>query len=399
MKFIASFFAASVLLSFAHAADPGDPAPELKIAKWVKGEPVSLSADPRNIYLVEFWATYCPPCLVSIPHLTEIQKRFKDKNVTIIGISAEPLNVVTAFVKKMGAKMDYHVAIDQDAETTTSYMGPEGAIPIPHAFIVRENKVLWRGNPLGPVDRILDDVIAGKYDLAKAKAAFKTEALAQKFREAIASGDNATADKVAAEIQAAIKDGALAITSFDAAAEKRMIQSTLLKEEFRNAVFAGQNPEAETIGKRLLEVDPKADLNALRAEALVRKDVNAYLKVITGRAEGNIDQKKVGAELARKVKGYPQVADNFAWTILTDPGIKQRDLALALQVARQAIEDSQGKSATILDTCARALFESGKKDEAIKMSERALAVADDEEKLIYKNTLDAYKEGKLPSRE
>ena len=92
MKLISWFSAAVAFLSFARAADLGDPAAELKIAKWVKGEPVTISADAKNIYVVEFWATWCPPCRTSIPHLTEMQKRFKEKNVTIIGITDEKQN-------------------------------------------------------------------------------------------------------------------------------------------------------------------------------------------------------------------------------------------------------------------------------------------------------------------
>jgi hypothetical protein len=274
-----------------------------------------------------------------------------------------------------------------------------GLTGIPHAFIVREKKVLWHGYPVGALDRTLEDVIAGNFDLAKTKAAFKTEALTQKFREAVAAGDDATAQQAAAEIQGAIKDGALAITTFDANAEKRMVRSMILKDEFRNAVFQDQNKEAEELGKRLLEIDPKADLKALRTEALVRKDAMAYLGAVTGKAGGEVDHKKLGAELAGKLKGQPELADKVAWTILTDESIKHREVPLALEIAKQALADSESKSASILDTYSRALFDSGKKEEAVKFQEKAVAVADEEERPNYERTLKAYKEGKLPTTE
>src|SRR5687767_15792726 len=116
-----------------HAADLGDPAPELKIAKWVKGEPTQISDNEKGIYVFEFWATWCPPCRTSIPHLTEIQNRFKDKNVTIIGVTDEKEGVVKPFVDKLGANMDYRVAIDQGA-TGAGYMKAYGVNGIPHAF-------------------------------------------------------------------------------------------------------------------------------------------------------------------------------------------------------------------------------------------------------------------------
>ena len=63
----------------------GDPAPALKVDKWVKGDEVS-SFQPGHVYVVEFWATWCPPCKEAIPHLTELQHKFKD--VAFIGVAS-----------------------------------------------------------------------------------------------------------------------------------------------------------------------------------------------------------------------------------------------------------------------------------------------------------------------
>jgi thiol-disulfide isomerase/thioredoxin len=59
--------------------------PPLKVAKWIKGKPVQRF-EPGKVYVVEFWATWCGPCRRSIPHLTELAKKFKGK-VTFIGVS------------------------------------------------------------------------------------------------------------------------------------------------------------------------------------------------------------------------------------------------------------------------------------------------------------------------
>jgi hypothetical protein len=77
--------------------------------------------------------------------------------------------------------------------------------------------------------------------------------------------------------------------------------------------------------------------------------------------------------------------------------VKDRDIPLALQISKQAVEDSQSKSAHILDAYARALFDSGKKEEAVKAQEKVLSVASDEEKEALEKTIKAYKAGKLPS--
>src|ERR1700722_8182729 len=92
----------------------GDAAPALTPGKWLKGEPVA-AFEKDKIYIVEFWATWCGPCKASIPHLTELQKKYP--KVTVIGqdcLEQSP-DDVAEFVKKMGEKMDYRVTLDDVA--------------------------------------------------------------------------------------------------------------------------------------------------------------------------------------------------------------------------------------------------------------------------------------------
>ncbi len=134
----------------------GKPAGELVIAKWVKGEEVDLS---EGVNVVEFWATWCPPCRTSIPHLTKLQDRFKDRGVKIIGISDEPLRTVEPFVKGMGSEMDYTVAIDDRDATSRDYMGRYGVNGIPHAFVVKDGAVVWHGHPMSGLDDAIEDAL------------------------------------------------------------------------------------------------------------------------------------------------------------------------------------------------------------------------------------------------
>lgn len=147
-----------------NAAELGMPAPVLSVSEWVKGEAVDLKEGKgKNIYVVEFWATWCPPCRASIPHLTELQKKFKGKDVTFIGISDETASTVKPFVRKMGEKMEYTVALDKNQKTSAAYMRAFGVNSIPHAFIVdKTGSIVWHGHPMSGLDKAIGDVLAGK---------------------------------------------------------------------------------------------------------------------------------------------------------------------------------------------------------------------------------------------
>lgn len=93
--------------------------------------------------IVEFWATWCPPCRESIPHLNEIYKKYKDQGLIIVGISSEKKSVVTDFLKKM--PMDYFPALDSGGALGKSF----GVTGIPHAVLVdKSGKIIWEGHPM-----------------------------------------------------------------------------------------------------------------------------------------------------------------------------------------------------------------------------------------------------------
>jgi thiol-disulfide isomerase/thioredoxin len=157
----------------------GESAPALQPAKWLKGAPIPRFEKGR-IYVVEFWATWCGPCKANIPHLTEMAKKYKDKQVEIIGVdiweSSDPtiktLPKVEAFVKSQGKQMDYHVAADgPDNRIANAWMKAAGEAGIPTAFVVgKDGKIAWIGNPALGLEAVLQQVIDDKFDVVSARS-------------------------------------------------------------------------------------------------------------------------------------------------------------------------------------------------------------------------------------
>uniref|UniRef100_A0A7C4TCJ4 TlpA family protein disulfide reductase n=1 Tax=candidate division WOR-3 bacterium TaxID=2052148 RepID=A0A7C4TCJ4_UNCW3 len=70
--------------------------------KSIDGETVSLSDFKGKVVLLDFWATWCPPCRRSIPHLISLYEKYKDRGVIIIGISSEEEGTIRNFRDENG---------------------------------------------------------------------------------------------------------------------------------------------------------------------------------------------------------------------------------------------------------------------------------------------------------
>jgi len=90
------------------------------------------------------WATWCPPCVRMIPHLSKLSKEYT--NVKFIGVSNEPVARITPFLTKMGENMCYNVASGDLSDYNSEY----DVSGIPHAFIINGGKVVFSGHPAEP---------------------------------------------------------------------------------------------------------------------------------------------------------------------------------------------------------------------------------------------------------
>ena len=398
-KFILPALAALVTLSInlnAATLSLGDSAPALKASQWVKGEAVpSFEAD--KTYVVEFWATWCGPCKVSIPHLTELAHQFKD--VTFIGVDVWERgdnieSTVKKFVNQMGDKMDYRVAMDtDDTFMANNWMKAADQNGIPAAFVVQKGKVVWIGHPMGGLEETLKEIAAGKYDLATAKKRSEAQKKVEAFyQKALKGADEAELEKEGKELEALDKEiGGLnpgkpfvaaelikqakfskAMRAYQQALMNNASADEVAKAEADARALAPKPEQFETYKKQLLQVAES------QRESKMSEKVWADYVVAVGE---NGDKEKA-AELAKKLVAMKlkdaATLNEMAWSILTDEKIKSRDLDLAAKLAKAGVDASEGKEPAVLDTYAKALFDSGKIADAVEAQKKAVAACEDE---------------------
>ena len=89
----------------------GSKAPSIDVEHWLSNGngkfPVVKKFQTGKVYVVEFWATWCGPCVASMPHISKLQNKFSDQGVQIISVSEEDLETVEEFLKKNVTHADY----------------------------------------------------------------------------------------------------------------------------------------------------------------------------------------------------------------------------------------------------------------------------------------------------
>jgi len=314
----------------------GDPAPPLKIKDWMRGEAVNLAKEAaKKIHMVEFWATWCPPCKASVPLLTQYQKKY-EKDLVIIGVtdpdpSRNSPTEIKQFVKEQGKNMMYTVAIDDNGATSKAYL-PSEMVGIPYAFLVgRDGRVVWEGSPLDPaLEQVIPDVINGKYDVAAAKAA----------------------------------------ANLDQEVAKR----------FQSLEMAYQMGETDTVWKGVIEIlklDPSNETAMQLLTGLYASEPKKAEEFKTW-ARGHI----------AKYKSDAKAMHRLAVTLCGNEDFASRTPDLALEAAKAAYEAS--KQTWAIEVYAKALYQIGNLDRAIALQQEAVSAAPDGDRPAAQGVLDYY---------
>jgi thiol-disulfide isomerase/thioredoxin len=166
----------------------GDAAPKLSYSKWIQGEPRITELASDKTYVIEFWATWCGPCIAAMPHLSELSKKYVGK-VDFIGCDVwenkhggdknqeSYYKKVAKFVEdksKLG-KLTYNVITDNTAEDMgNNWLNAAGIDGIPSSFIINKGKIAWIGHP-AYLDSIVAGVLDGTFDPMKVVAKTKEQ--------------------------------------------------------------------------------------------------------------------------------------------------------------------------------------------------------------------------------
>lgn len=316
----------------------GDKAPKFEVKEFVKGDPIKELAKGKT-HVVEFWATWCGPCRTSIPHLTDLQKKNPDVNFVGVSVFEREFDKVKPFVKDMGDKMGYRVAIDSVPEgkeadegvMAKGWMDASGQAGIPTAFIVNsDGLVAWIGHPM-QMDKALGDIVAGKWDLKAEAARIKEERVRErKLRTLIAklqkAQEGGDAKGLLAAIDAAIQEDA-------------KLEQMLGRAKFDALISVGELDKAIAYGRKLVD-----DLY---------KDNSGQL-------------------------------NEMAWAVVDPDRDKKADpklIKLAIDAAKKGVELTSQKDPNLLDTLACAYFADGNAAKAVETQEMAIKLRPDDDEL------------------
>lgn len=305
----------------------GDPAPPLTVARWAKGPPVG-PFEPGRVYIVEFWASWCAPCVRAIPKLTELQAAYGARGLSVVAIASQETapEDLTRLLSEQGDRIGYSVGLDERGQTHRAWMIASGQRSIPTAFIVDgQSRVVWVGHPLDGMDVAVARVIDGGYDLDAARVAFRRRA-------------------------------------------DLMLKAQPIIDRYRAAIDEDDHSAAIAAATELIDLDPRE----FAAYAVMK-----FQEMAVGLKDYSAAYAYADQAIAGPIGDDPDSLTLLASTICDDPNIERRDFAVARRAAARANELTGGRRPRILSVLARIAAESGDFAGAIELQTRAVSLTED----------------------
>ncbi|MDW9782414.1 redoxin family protein [Sinorhizobium meliloti] len=154
-------------------------APALKVQGWVRGQTLA-NFQPGKVYVIEFWATWCGPCLSTMPDLMQLQEKYRDSGLEVVAVAASEKAVAVDEVRayldlwltERFPTLNFRVGLDCTGEMNKLWMEASSSFGIPSSFVVdRDSHIAFIGHPT-ELDDVLPKVLDGSWRSSnQAKAA------------------------------------------------------------------------------------------------------------------------------------------------------------------------------------------------------------------------------------
>jgi len=153
---------------------PGSKAPEIDLAAVLHGPDIRpFTGD--HVIVVEFWATWCGPCLANMPHLSALQQQYGPA-VQFIAVTHEDEDLVAAFLSHKAKDgqtwadiLSYTIGVDRNQKTHSNFMYAARQRGIPCAFVIdKAGLIAWIGHP-SSIDEALAKIVSGTWDIDSAR--------------------------------------------------------------------------------------------------------------------------------------------------------------------------------------------------------------------------------------
>lgn len=132
--------------------------PDLQFTEVIKGESADIGHwGDGKVYVIELWGTWCEPCIKNMPNLSQLQQKYAEKGLTIIGYSWEDPEKVRKLVKKLDEQIEYTLVNDQSGKFMKILAEDlEIVESFPCSFVInRKGKLVWAGHPEQGLEMVL----------------------------------------------------------------------------------------------------------------------------------------------------------------------------------------------------------------------------------------------------